>query len=73
MTAVKNGIRDEVALTAATNAGARSGFCLLSDLRTFEAAQAANLARQTPLTTVGLFVDPDDETCAVFSPKCLSK
>ncbi len=65
MTAVKIcGIRDEAALTAATNAGARfAGFVFYpKSPRNIEAAQAANLARQTPLTTVGLFVDPDDDT-----------
>lgn len=58
------GIRDLAALKAAADAGAAyAGFVFYpKSPRNVEIENAANLVRQTPLTTVGLFVDPDDET-----------
>ncbi|MBU6235932.1 MAG: phosphoribosylanthranilate isomerase [Alphaproteobacteria bacterium] len=65
MTAVKIcGITDEIALQAAAKAGAQyAGFVFYpKSPRNIVPDKAAILVKQTALTTVGLFVDPDDET-----------
>ncbi|NBX66444.1 MAG: phosphoribosylanthranilate isomerase [Proteobacteria bacterium] len=58
------GIKTNEALKAAVDAGARfAGFVFYQKSpRNIAPEKAAELVKQTPLTTVGLFVDPDDET-----------
>lgn len=65
MTGIKIcGIRDDAALKAAEGAGAQFvGFVFHpKSPRNITPDAAGRLARTTPLTTVGLFVDPDDDT-----------